>query len=645
MKKFSSVSTSMKSSSSVSSSKDTKLFSASASSSKAEQEEKASKIENNSETTYPSSFSFQETYNIRETEKSSQNLQSASSKHIEGAPDTESLEVQGIRTPASVASLLAEQENPAALHQSVQTRIKRVHTEDNPESKAYILPQVLPDLLEDNPQSIQEALEFPYKHMAADDKLDLIQVLPQSKDLKLKYLENLFTQNEDLLSEEEKKEVHKAKVIRKRLATHIRMQNKQMNAWSEDIEQSYGNKSSQIKQQALEEDKRPSLLSSSHTMEQERDAETSLADNEDILLSHKLVSPPPLKTRNSFFLRMLKSLLNFGQATLSTDLKSVQEESRLRFMSLEIPFVFLAILSLAWQFALPYFTKILQNTALGSSYLLSLDSTVFNLLVLGLPLLFLLKTPLLKQERIFGHGISSTQYSNYFLLLLSSLPLGLFLKSFHNLCAYFFARIHFYITLNHSPSLNSYLQNSSNRYFTLLALLLGILLPVLLQGFLFRGVFLGNLLYRKFNYSAVFMTALASAFLDFHNDFLFTSLGFALFVSLVRYWSSSLLFSMLVHFLSLLTYFFTPFLLKTLWFNTQVIGTITGDRIFQSSLISLLLSGLILFSIFRHYVKWKREENWINGLWKKNDKILPFSLIFLLTLLLLIVFRFYSYFF
>lgn len=511
--------------------------------------------------------------------------------------------------------------------------------EEDETVKRFVVPQILSDPL--HPQKAEEirrSLEMPYQTLDAQEKMDMLSMLPTTQGFSLKNLGKLFYAQDENLDEEEKEK--KKEILQTKEYIKKQLQNEQeamesgvrLNPLVIQKRQPTSDLNLAEKENALE-------LSGEENIEEE-----SQASNNDGTL---LVSQKEIKIKDSFGYQknpvsdFFSSLFLFSKKTLNEELQVFSYAPKVRLLSMEIPFFFSIAISFMLHLTWPHIYALFAEQKDSYLYNFLFSHLTIQGLSLSLPLLFLLGTHVMQVNKIFGQQ-KKQSFSATLLLLSLSLPLGILCKSLHNLFMYFCSmfNISFHSAIYPNPS--AFLYNQSSFAGQIFGFMIGLLLPALLQGLFFRGILLGHLLSRGFGFSAVVVLAVAAFLFEWRSDYLLASFLMALGSGYVRKRTDSLNLSILFHLLTLTMYHFSNQWVELLSPNTSVIHSLSGDRILQSSFLLSILLGLLFYGVYVYFKNLEKRENFL----KKKAPALPppFSWLFLCTGALAIVLRFILYF-
>lgn len=530
--------------------------------------------------------------------------------------------------------------------------------------KEYILPQIIPTPQHINSgrqeaDKLHQALQEPYKALNAEDKIKLIEILPQAKDLDLSNLSELF-QNQDKQNNDAEF-IEKVRIYRQNVARFIKENYK--SSYDENNEADYINKINETDQtDVIDEtdeinkiDEKNMKFDSGTKAEASKD-ETFLQklnedlnkltkerpNEEEIILSNKSVKlPSNLGYKYNLFSQIFKSFFSFGKEALNSDLKIFTDQSEIRLIDAEMPFLIACILNIACIILWKKISLFLDGGGLIYQLNFIISNSVIPLIPVGLSLIFAFKRYKIKTHNIFGSLKNNIQ--NYMLLYLSFIPLAFFAKAINNISFYYLAKLGVNFNSDNVSKINNFITNNNYWQGQSIALIAGIIIPCLLYNLLFRGLILGQMLNRSYGISTVAVSALAAFLYDMRIEYLFVGLIFSFAASLIRYVSGSLNMSILINISSLFLYHFSDGICEVLSPNTSYIDTISGDRIIRSSFFMLFLSLLALYPIYTYTKSLIRQEN-IHRVELNKRPSPAFTSLFLISALICIIFKIIIYF-
>lgn len=214
------------------------------------------------------------------------------------------------------------------------------------------------------------------------------------------------------------------------------------------------------------------------------------------------------------------------------------------------------------------------------------------LLAMLIPSAIVFKRFSLKQEEIFG---KTKQNSIAFILTaLMGIPLALAITGLHNLTIFLLGKVGVSVTFKNHFAIN---ESPSILGFTLMLLVL-VLIPAILEEFMFRGVLQTSLKNQERLNLSMLLTATASSLFFKNIMFVIVYLGIALVLSYVKEASDSLLISTVLH-ISILTSLLVMQYFLPLFTSAIDLKSIDGRSKFYISLILAVVAIVLLIPIFK----------------------------------------------
>lgn len=214
------------------------------------------------------------------------------------------------------------------------------------------------------------------------------------------------------------------------------------------------------------------------------------------------------------------------------------------------------------------------------------------LLAMLIPSAIVFKRFSLKQEEIFG---KTKQNSIAFILTaLMGIPLALAITGLHNLTIFLLDKVGVSVTFKNHFAIN---ESPSFLGFTLMLLVL-VLIPAIVEEFMFRGVLQTSLKNQERLHLSMLLTATASSLFFKNIMFVIVYLGIALVLSYVKEASDSLLISTVLH-ISILTSLLVMQYFLPLFTSAIDLKSIDGRSKFYISLILAVVAIVLLIPIFK----------------------------------------------
>lgn len=276
------------------------------------------------------------------------------------------------------------------------------------------------------------------------------------------------------------------------------------------------------------------------------------------------------------------------EAALSTTQKEKIQKRKAAGSLILIATIIAIVINIVWA-KIPVESLNLSRYTLNGVFFKDLLNYLLAMLI---PSAIVFKRFSLKQEEIFG---KTKQNSIAFILTaLMGIPLALAITGLHNLTIFLLDKVGVSVTFKNHFAIN---ESPSFLGFTLMLLVL-VLIPAIVEEFMFRGVLQTSLKNQERLHLSMLLTATASSLFFKNIMFVIVYLGIALVLSYVKEASDSLFISTVLH-ISILTSLLVMQYFLPLFTSAIDLKSIDGRSKFYISLILAVVAIVLLIPIFK----------------------------------------------
>lgn len=276
------------------------------------------------------------------------------------------------------------------------------------------------------------------------------------------------------------------------------------------------------------------------------------------------------------------------EAALSTTQKEKIQKRKAAGSLILIATIIAIVINIVWA-KIPVESLNLSRYTLNGVFFKDLLNYLLAMLI---PSAIVFKRFSLKQEEIFG---KTKQNSIAFILTaLMGIPLALTITGLHNLTIFLLDKVGVSVTFKNHFAIN---ESPSFLGFTLMLLVL-VLIPAIVEEFMFRGVLQTSLKNQERLHLSMLLTATASSLFFKNIMFVIVYLGIALVLSYVKEASDSLFISTVLH-ISILTSLLVMQYFLPLFTSAIDLKSIDGRSKFYISLILAVVAIVLLIPIFK----------------------------------------------